>query len=193
MLGANGGHGLTTGRRIAAGAPPGRRPIRARNQTSPRQAFAKRPRVFLAGPDVFLEHALATAACKKRLRAAHAMEGVFPLDEAIVERRRSPAPITLIRECDLVIARRQIALCAEAPAGTSMKLPAPLRDQRPYDRASVRLPQPEHAISCRGRGHDLDDLVLVPHVVGLGVRVLGIFHRGTPPLPSEQLESDLRG
>ncbi len=37
-------------------------------------------RVYLAGPEVFLPDALAIAAEKKRICAAHGLEGVFPLD-----------------------------------------------------------------------------------------------------------------
>jgi nucleoside 2-deoxyribosyltransferase len=42
----------------------------------------RRMRVYLAGPEVFLPDALAIAAAKKRLCAAHGLEGVFPLDPA---------------------------------------------------------------------------------------------------------------
>jgi nucleoside 2-deoxyribosyltransferase len=37
-------------------------------------------RVYLAGPEVFLPDALEVAAAKKRVCAAHGLEGVFPLD-----------------------------------------------------------------------------------------------------------------
>jgi nucleoside 2-deoxyribosyltransferase len=37
-------------------------------------------RVYLAGPEVFLPDALEVAAAKKRICAAHGLEGVFPLD-----------------------------------------------------------------------------------------------------------------
>lgn len=37
-------------------------------------------RVYLAGPEVFLSDALEVAAAKKRVCAAHGLEGVFPLD-----------------------------------------------------------------------------------------------------------------
>jgi len=104
---------------------------RARNNTSPRQGLAARPRAYLAGPDVFLEHVAAIAACKKRLCAAHGMEGVFPLDEAIAERRRSPALIAraigaaneaLIRECDLVIANCSPFRGVSMDAGTAYEI-----------------------------------------------------------------------
>ncbi len=37
-------------------------------------------RVYLAGPEVFLPDALDVAAAKKRICAAHGLDGVFPLD-----------------------------------------------------------------------------------------------------------------
>ena len=104
---------------------------RARSSTSPRRPLVTRPRAYLAGPDVFLEHVTAIAACKKRLCAAHGMEGVFPLDEAIVERRRSPASIAraigaaneaLIRECDLVIANCSPFRGVSMDAGTAYEI-----------------------------------------------------------------------
>jgi nucleoside 2-deoxyribosyltransferase len=104
---------------------------RARTSTSPRRAFVTRPRAYLAGPDVFLEHVTAIAACKKRLCAAHGMEGVFPLDEAIAERRGSPVSIAcaigaaneaLIRECDLVIANCSPFRGVSMDAGTAYEI-----------------------------------------------------------------------
>ncbi|MBT5606586.1 MAG: nucleoside 2-deoxyribosyltransferase [Lentisphaerae bacterium] len=40
-------------------------------------------RVYLAGPDVFLTNALDIAQKKKRICAAHDLEGVFPLDQEL--------------------------------------------------------------------------------------------------------------
>jgi nucleoside 2-deoxyribosyltransferase len=96
------------------------------------QAAAKRPpRVYLAGPEVFLHDVAAIAACKKRLCADHGMEGVFPLDEAIIERRRSPALIAraiaaaneaLICDCDLVIANCSPFRGVSMDAGTAYEI-----------------------------------------------------------------------
>jgi nucleoside 2-deoxyribosyltransferase len=78
-----------------------------------------------------LEHVTAIAACKKRLCAAHGIEGVFPLDEAIAERRRSPALIAraigaaneaLIRGCDLVIANCSPFRGVSMDAGTAYEI-----------------------------------------------------------------------
>lgn len=104
---------------------------RARSKTASTQAFAKRPRAYLAGPDVFLEDATAIAACKRRLCAAYGMEGVFPMDGAMVERRRSPASMAraigaaneaLIRECDLVIANCSPFRGVSMDAGTAYEI-----------------------------------------------------------------------
>jgi nucleoside 2-deoxyribosyltransferase len=104
---------------------------RARSRTASTQAFAKRPRAYLAGPDVFLEHVAAIAASKKRLCAAYGMEGVFPLDGAMVDRRRSPASMAraigaaneaLIRECDLVIANCSPFRGVSMDAGTAYEI-----------------------------------------------------------------------
>src|SRR5262249_19847903 len=75
-------------------------------------AAPARPRVYLAGPDVFLKDAPKLAARKKRLCTKHGFEGVFPLDANICQRRSAArtaiaiaaANEALIRGCDILIA-----------------------------------------------------------------------------------------
>jgi nucleoside 2-deoxyribosyltransferase len=71
------------------------------------------PRIYLAGPEVFLPDAAAVGAKKVALCAAHGFEGVFPLDAGLdlaglakVEqaRRISAANERLIAGCDALIA-----------------------------------------------------------------------------------------
>ncbi len=71
--------------------------------------MTRRPRLYLAGPDVFLADALAVGARKVALCAAQGFEGLFPLDAAMVEREVSArgiyhANIDLLRRSDGVIA-----------------------------------------------------------------------------------------
>jgi nucleoside 2-deoxyribosyltransferase len=72
-----------------------------------------RPRVYLAGPDVFFPTALEIGEAKKRICAAHDLEGVFPLDAKLDLEGLKPAEqgyrcfeamIQLMDSCDLVIA-----------------------------------------------------------------------------------------
>ncbi len=63
-----------------------------------------RPRVYLAGPEVFLPDAAACAARKKAVCAAHGLEGVSPLD----------ALATSPPGWDALPAWRRIHLCNEA-------------------------------------------------------------------------------
>jgi nucleoside 2-deoxyribosyltransferase len=72
-----------------------------------------RPRIYLAGPEVFLADALAMGARKAALCAAHGLEGVFPLDaqlglaglaKAERARRISEANEGLMRSCAGLIA-----------------------------------------------------------------------------------------
>jgi nucleoside 2-deoxyribosyltransferase len=90
---------------------------RARSNTSPTRASAGPLRVYLAGPEVFLQQAAQIAACKKQLCAEHGMIGLWPLDnEPIVEPiGRTPSRLkvaraigagneALIRGADLLIA-----------------------------------------------------------------------------------------
>jgi nucleoside 2-deoxyribosyltransferase len=71
------------------------------------------PRIYLAGPEVFLPDALAMGARKAALCAARGLEGVFPLDAQLnlsglpkpeAARRISEANESLMRSCDGLIA-----------------------------------------------------------------------------------------
>jgi nucleoside 2-deoxyribosyltransferase len=73
----------------------------------------RRPRIYLAGPEVFLPDPVGAGARKRALCATHGFEGVYPLDaeldrsglsKADAARRISLANEALIRSCDLVIA-----------------------------------------------------------------------------------------
>jgi nucleoside 2-deoxyribosyltransferase len=78
------------------------------------QPPTNRPRVYLAGPDVFLKNASDVAEAKKRLCAEQGFEGVFPLDAEIDSSKTlSPARKAraisrlneaLIRSCDILVA-----------------------------------------------------------------------------------------
>jgi nucleoside 2-deoxyribosyltransferase len=71
------------------------------------------PRIYLAGPEVFLHDALAMGARKAALCAQHGLEGVFPLDAQLglaglakpeAARRISEANEGLMRSCAWLIA-----------------------------------------------------------------------------------------
>jgi nucleoside 2-deoxyribosyltransferase len=74
---------------------------------------AARPRIYLAGPEVFLPDPIAAGARKQALCAEHGFDGVYPMDAALelkgltkaeAARRISLANEALMRSCDLVIA-----------------------------------------------------------------------------------------
>lgn len=88
-----------------------------------------RPRVYLAGPDVFLPDAAAAGAEKKRLCAQHGFEGVFPLDAEIAAASPratglaiSAANEALIVSCELVIANMTPFRGPSADAGTAYEM-----------------------------------------------------------------------
>lgn len=71
------------------------------------------PRIYLAGPEVFLPDALAVGQAKVALCAAHGCEGVFPLDASLdltgLKKHEQAARISaanegLMRTCDALIA-----------------------------------------------------------------------------------------
>ena len=62
------------------------------------------PRIYLAGPEVFLPDAQAMGARKAALCAAHGLEGVFPLD------------------AQLNLATREVALVTQSPESGALEL-----------------------------------------------------------------------
>jgi nucleoside 2-deoxyribosyltransferase len=75
--------------------------------------MSKPPRIYLAGPEVFLPDALALGQAKVALCAAHGCEGVFPLDANLdltrLHKHEQAARISaanegLMRTCDALIA-----------------------------------------------------------------------------------------
>lgn len=75
--------------------------------------MSHRPRIYLAGPEVFLPDALAVGQAKVALCAAHGCEGAFPLDASLdltgLSKHEQAARISaanegLMRTCDALIA-----------------------------------------------------------------------------------------
>jgi nucleoside 2-deoxyribosyltransferase len=89
------------------------------------------PRIYLAGPEVFLPDALAMGARKAALCAAHGLEGVFPLDAALdlaglakpeQARRISGANEGLMRSCAGLIANLTPFRGVSMDAGTAFEV-----------------------------------------------------------------------
>jgi nucleoside 2-deoxyribosyltransferase len=90
-----------------------------------------RPRVYLAGPEVFLPDARAVGAEKCRLAAEAGLEGAFPLDAELrlegmepaeQARRISAANESLMRSCDALIANLTPFRGPSADVGTAFEL-----------------------------------------------------------------------
>jgi len=98
----------------------------------PNAQSRQRPRVYLAGPEVFFADALELAREKKRLCARRGFQGVFPLDVAIhgsstlspaqTAREISRANEDLIRGCDLLIANCTPFRGVSMDAGTAYEI-----------------------------------------------------------------------
>jgi nucleoside 2-deoxyribosyltransferase len=89
------------------------------------------PRVYLAGPDVFLPDPMAVAERKKQLCRAYGFEGVFPLDAELdlgaLEPRAAGLAISraneeLIRGCQLLIAQVTPFRGPSADVGTAFEM-----------------------------------------------------------------------
>jgi nucleoside 2-deoxyribosyltransferase len=90
-----------------------------------------RPRVYLAGPEVFLPNAREVGAEKCRIAAEAGFKGVFPLDNALdladlgkaeQARRISQANEGLMRLCDALIANLTPFRGASMDAGTAFEV-----------------------------------------------------------------------
>ena len=89
------------------------------------------PRIYLAGPEVFLPDAIAFGREKCRLARAAGFTGVFPLDQSLdltglakpeQARRISLANEALMRTCDLLIANLTPFRGASMDAGTAFEV-----------------------------------------------------------------------
>ena len=91
-----------------------------------------RPRVYLAGPEVFFPDPHAAGAAKKRLCVETGFEGVYPLDNVIeraehlnpqeLARRISHGNERLMRSCDLLIANCTPFRSVSMDVGTAFEI-----------------------------------------------------------------------
>lgn len=85
----------------------------------------RRPRVYLAGPDVFEKNWEAVAAYKKAVCADFGLEGVFPMDAVIPEptgRSILIANVDLIESCQAMLANIQPFRGISADVGTAFEM-----------------------------------------------------------------------
>jgi nucleoside 2-deoxyribosyltransferase len=94
-------------------------------------AANRRPKVYLAGPDVFLPNAKDVGAAKKARCAAYGLDGVFPLDLDLnlagLDQRAASARIyaaceTLMRRCDVCLANATPFRGVSIDAGTAFEM-----------------------------------------------------------------------
>ncbi len=118
-----------------------------------------RPRIYLAGPEVFFPNAKEQGAEKKRLCAEFGFEGVYPLDNVIDgAERHSPQELArlishgneqLMRSCDLLIANCTPFRSVSMDVGTAFEIGfmqalggpcSAIRTHRPTMRAGCATP-----------------------------------------------------
>src|SRR5262245_55395660 len=89
------------------------------------------PRIYLAGPEVFLPDALAVGERKRALCAEHGLEGAFPLDAGLdlsglakseQARRIAAACEAMMRSCDVLIANLTPFRGVSMDAGTAYEV-----------------------------------------------------------------------
>ena len=166
--------------------------------------MSRRPRLYLAGPEVFLPDALAMGRAKQELCARHGFDGVFPLDASLdlaglpkrdQARRISAANEAAIGSCAALIANLTPFRGVSMDAGTAFEvgfmraLGRPVlgytnvvadyrRRAEAYRRASVS------AADADAPGVAIEDFDLAENLmVEVGILASGgeVIRRGVPP------------
>ncbi|PZO87860.1 MAG: hypothetical protein DI626_03045 [Micavibrio aeruginosavorus] len=90
-----------------------------------------RPKIYMAGPDVFLPDPLGMAARKKEILAAHGFEGLHPFDNEIEAKGATPQEIaqqikdmncSMMRRCDAILANLTPFRGPSADVGTAYEV-----------------------------------------------------------------------
>ena len=146
-------------------------------------ADSRRPRVYLAGPEVFLPNAKAVGLAKRQLCWAQGLEGVFPLDndaEAAPRQGHRPEDVAyrigaaneaVMRACDGLIANLTPFRGASADVGTAYEMGfmrglgkpvlAYSNTERPYpERIAAQFPDAEMKRTADGRPADPDGMTV---------------------------------
>ena len=166
--------------------------------------MSRRPRLYLAGPEVFLPDALAMGRDKQELCARHGFEGVFPLDASLdlaglskreQTRRISAANEAAMRSCAGLIANLTPFRGISLDAGTAFEVGFMRALRRPvlgytnvvagyrqraeaYRRASVP------AADADAPGVAIEDFDLAENLmIEVAIQDLGghVIRRGVPP------------
>jgi len=173
----------------------------------------KPPRIYLAGPEVFLPDARAAGARKEALCRAHGFVGVFPLDAQIAlagltkfeqARRISASNEALIRSCDLLVANLTPFRGVSADAGTAFEVGFMRALGRPVlgytnvpddyaRRARTYRALSPHPADCDGPNIDIEDFDLADNLmIEIAIQASGSRLVRVEAAPGERM-TDLRG
>ncbi|HWK39213.1 MAG TPA: nucleoside 2-deoxyribosyltransferase [Hyphomicrobium sp.] len=173
----------------------------------------RRPRIYLAGPEVFFRNAVAQGEMKKRLCAEHGFEGVYPLDNAIetaqlplqeIARLISHGNEALMRSCDLLIANCTPFRGVSMDVGTAFEIgfmralnrPVLGYTNHPSDYASrVRdgAQRPHVSWDTESSAADIEDFGLAENLmIAVAIEDAGDAFVAHPAAPDRML-SDLTG
>ncbi len=164
--------------------------ISASRQRGPKLRTSEPPRVYLAGPDVFLPHAQEHAVRRSELCRLHGLLAVSPLNEDVESLATLPPhkawqtifakDLAMMEGCDAVIANLTPFRGASADAGTLIEVGWFLGRRKPvfgYSNAArdfsersrrqvAALPDPLPGLSVEGFG--LPDNLMIPGAVLAG-------------------------
>jgi nucleoside 2-deoxyribosyltransferase len=134
---------------------------------------SRTPRVYLAGFDVFRSDAIEHGRYLKTLCDAHGLEGLYPFDNEVVQGLPPQqtaalicnANITMIRNCDAVLANLNAFRGAEPDSGTAFEVGMAVALGKPVwayfdDLGSLREQIPHDAAGFDAHGFQVEDFQL---------------------------------
>lgn len=134
---------------------------------------SRTPRVYLAGFDVFRSDAIEHGRYLKTLCDAHGLEGLYPFDNEVVQGLPPQqtaalicnANITMIRNCDAVLANLNAFRGAEPDSGTAFEVGMAVALGKPVwayfdDLRSLREQIPHDAAGFDAHGFQVEDFQL---------------------------------
>lgn len=155
------------------------------------QQIRPRPRIYLAGPEVFLPDATAVGRQKQALCAREGLEGVFPLDaqldlsglcKAEQARRISLGNEALMRSCDAIIANLTPFRGVSMDSGTAFEVGFMRALGKPVfgytnagpdeyaERARAWRKQPSLSFDCDRPDYEIEDFGMLENLM-IGVAV----------------------
>ncbi len=173
----------------------------------------KRPRIYLAGPEVFLPDPIEAGRRKVALCAEHGLDGIYPLDASLpltgLDKRAQATLISrsnedLMRSCDAAIANLTPFRGVSADAGTAFEVGFMRALGRPVfgysnantsyiERSLIYRDGPRLPFDSDGKGIAIEDFDLAENLmIEIAIQASGSRLIRHEPTPGQEM-TDLQG